>query len=587
MKKLVLLLLQFYGAAIFVFTLPGDMAFRQDSQRSRNLDVWKYRLGDRLEWAAMSWDDMSWETVGLKDLRKETPGVHWFRASIEIGGEPSDSDLLAISFVNLPMAYDVFWDGTRIGSNGRVGATGDEEVPGRFTYFVRLGRELTGPGLHKAALRVSNWHGTVHSPEFGVYFGYSSVLQDAPRDFLDPDLLYMGIYLTAVLFCFALFLGGGRHRSYLLFGAYCLFQFLIWSIDYAAYSAHIRVPAFAWMSALAFYGEYLSCLALVVFLLVHFESPRKGRHLGLSLLALALLEASGARLRLGMALPLSVTMAYSAGLVAQAVRRRKPGSAISLAAILSSLVINLYRLCYTFIPAAMLVSNKYLSTLGNGFFLSCIIFSISMTIREQNLRLESLQLKSQRLETELLKKSIQPHFIMNTLLSIKSWFGKDPAKAEKLIEALGEEFHIISRIASEKAIPVEEEIELCRRHLELMGYRRDARYELRTEGPCCQGEIPPMVFHTLVENGLTHAYGPKEDGVFRLVCAATPDEIRFRLSNDGSRLARLGGQSEAQIEEGMGLRYVKARLEESYPGRWRMTYGLAGGSWDVEIVIAK
>jgi sensor histidine kinase YesM len=45
-----------------------------------------------------------------------------------------------------------------------------------------------------------------------------------------------------------------------------------------------------------------------------------------------------------------------------------------------------------------------------------------------------MQIKAHRLETQLLKSQIQPHFISNTLHSIKSWFREDRRKAEKLIQ---------------------------------------------------------------------------------------------------------------------------------------------------------
>jgi LytS/YehU family sensor histidine kinase len=220
-----------------------------------------------------------------------------------------------------------------------------------------------------------------------------------------------------------------------------------------------------------------------------------------------------------------------------------------------------------------------------GFSLACLLGSISFKIRERSRKLQALEIRSRRLETELLKKSIQPHFIMNTLFSIKSLTSQNPPKAERLIEALAEEFRVISRIASEKEIGLEDEVGLCRSHLELMGLRRDASYDLLVEGACPGEKIPPMVFHTLIENGLTHSYLPKENGTFRLSCERTGGEVVYRLRNDGTRIQRIIGLPEDKIEEGLGLKYVKARLEESYPGRWRLDYGVREGFWDVKIVV--
>jgi sensor histidine kinase YesM len=211
--------------------------------------------------------------------------------------------------------------------------------------------------------------------------------------------------------------------------------------------------------------------------------------------------------------------------------------------------------------------------------------SISFRIKEQLDKYQEIRLRSQRLETELLKKSIQPHFIMNTLLSIKSWLSKDPAKAEKLIEAFASEFQIINRIASEKEISLDEEIALCRHHLKLMEFRREASYLLTVDNMCMGESIPPMVFHTLIENGLTHAFHPKENGEFHLSCSPNEREIVYRLQNGGSRIKKLAELASEKIEEGLGLRYIKARLEESYPGNWDLSYGINEALWEVRISI--
>ena len=41
----------------------------------------------------------------------------------------------------------------------------------------------------------------------------------------------------------------------------------------------------------------------------------------------------------------------------------------------------------------------------------------------------------------------------------------------------------------------------------------------------------------------------------------------------------------SEIEEGLGFSYIKARLEESYPGKWNIEYGLKNGFWETCIKI--
>ena len=119
-----------------------------------------------------------------------------------------------------------------------------------------------------------------------------------------------------------------------------------------------------------------------------------------------------------------------------------------------------------------------------------------------------------------------------------------------------------------------------------MGYRRDVHFELTAENIPLNEEIPPLVFHTLIENGLTHAFQPRENGRFWLRYEKIDSEVVFTIKNNGSRL-RESMQKHSEIKEGLGLRYVKARLEESFPGKWTIEHVMDQGLWKVTIRIKK
>ena len=63
---------------------------------------------------------------------------------------------------------------------------------------------------------------------------------------------------------------------------------------------------------------------------------------------------------------------------------------------------------------------------------------------------------------------------------------------------------------------MEEELSMCRAHLQIMGFRKHACFELKTEGIEGTEKIPPAIFHTLIENGLTHGYAERDQGLFIL-----------------------------------------------------------------------
>ncbi len=549
------------------------------------LQAWKTRGGDAAEWARPDGDDASWISAGWQDFRSVAPGIRWYRASLYLLSAPGKTMMPAVRFVNLPMAVEVYWDGERLGENGRVGRDRASEKPGRVVWTVKIPPAAAGPGLHVLALRTSNWGGRSRAAMFGISWGDAYALEAASRSSTDRQLLYAGVYLTACLFCLALYIGTGRHRSYLIFFFYTLIQFLSTAVSYAVDAAGLTFTAYYSLLPVELGWPFVQGLFLNLFFLYHFDLPRKIVHVLMMGAILAPLTWHGLNSMSG---NISTTLAmslYAAGLLFYALRRRKPGAAAALAGVGILAAVSIYTSIFILAPSETWVSPKFLFSVGQGGFLACVILAIALTIRAQSRRFEALRLRSQRLENELLKKSIQPHFIMNTLQSIKSWYARDAGRAERLIESLAEEFRIINRVSGEAEIPVEDEIRLCRHHLELMGLRRAARYDLQVEGMTEGVTIPPMILHTLIENGLTHAYEPREDGNFRLEVLRQAKRREFRLTNDGSRLARPKAETGESAREGMGLKYVKARLEESGPRRWSLESGMKDGLWEVRIIM--
>ena len=127
---------------------------------------------------------------------------------------------------------------------------------------------------------------------------------------------------------------------------------------------------------------------------------------------------------------------------------------------------------------------------------------------------------------------------------------------------------------------IQEYVDLCRTHVRIMSRRRDRRYELETQGADPDDLVPPAIFHTLVENAITHDDTKPEQVTLKL--HASPDGGRVRYVFE----APCSGSVSAAIE-GTGLRYVRARLEESFGRDWSLASGPAGGVWRTELSIPR
>ena len=221
------------------------------------------------------------------------------------------------------------------------------------------------------------------------------------------------------------------------------------------------------------------------------------------------------------------------------------------------------------ILACFLSLNYYDLTLFLGFF-GLVIFmliSLSVQLKEQKHAEGQALLRSGRLEIELLKKQLQPHFLMNTLTSIIGWIEVEPKTSVELIEALAKELDILLEIAPKKLIPLSQEIALCQSHMAVMRYRKNIIYALEVHLIDETALIPPAIFHTLLENGISHSETGQGSVSFYLTQEKNKASLRYTFVSKYKKVPAKS-QDGSKKTEGTGHRYIKARLEESFARRW-------------------
>ncbi|MFH1197111.1 MAG: histidine kinase [bacterium] len=571
-------------------TIPAEVPseiikYNFDKDRFIRIAQFKFHEGDDTNWSKINFDDSQWQSKILIDISSIEDEKYWLRLIIDCSGDVRNDHILGLFVMNIPSALEIYWNGSLIGKNGIIGNGHYSNQAGKVRSSMMIGSSNVKTGANILAIRISNFDNLKTNFYSSIIIGSNPVLQAYRINKVSENVFYMGVFFTATLFCIAVFIGGWRHKSFLILGANTFFMFLISLWGYLIHQELITVNLFNTLDPFFYYGLTIADIILILFILHFFELHKKWHYLIPPVIIFVIylivpLELSDL---LNIRNITIILYMYGSWIILSRLKENIPGTYPLLSAILLMLGQNVFSLISDFFKVGGL--PFLINFIFNILTTSLIIIAVSRKIQQQTKRYHEMLLKAQRLEAELLKKSIQPHFISNTLLSLKSWLTNDPSKAEKLIEALSEEFDIINQVSSEKEVPIEKEIELCNYHLELMGYRRDASYKLSTMGVNPNNKIPPMIFHTLIENGLTHAYKPKENGVFTLISENGNSFTKYILKNDGSRFKRYADQSTEKIEEGLGIKYVKYRLEENYPGKWEMNYGLNNGFWEVIIKI--
>ena len=182
-----------------------------------------------------------------------------------------------------------------------------------------------------------------------------------------------------------------------------------------------------------------------------------------------------------------------------------------------------------------------------------------------------------RLQSDLVKRNIQPHFIMNSLMVASEFQETDPVTARRFIASLAAEFGALAAMIDTPRTHLRQELALCRSHLEMMGLRLGHAFTIDVTGVDGANEFPPGVLHTLIENAISHNRYDA-DTVFRLSAEESAQGLTYVLR------APLGRPSPGSAaSSGAGMRYIESRLEEFAPGRWSLSSGAEDGYWVTRI----
>ena len=530
----------------------------------------RVRAGDDPAWAAADWNDPEWTRARSRDVDPQGR-LLWVGGRVALPERSDHAQPLALRLVAMASS-EAYWNGVLIGRNGRPGATREEEEPGRLEAAFYIPPYLVRPGENLFAIRMSSHHLplSVSTPVHHVSVAtYGDTVYHGLRVYL-PALVASGMVALGAIYFACLFLLDRRERSSL--------YLTILSFSVVGQAAAETLRAFVnypypWHVARLI--AILACACTFGLSLVLYTSARlapSGR-VGRYVVAFSVILTAVLLLERGFdnktALSLLAAAVVSLAAAASGARRRRTGALPAAAALL------VFVLLLPAAPLHFLDRNFYLAVAG----LVAVLFPLQiLTLRRERIAREEAQLRSTRLELDLLKRQIQPHFLMNTLTALSEWIESDPATGVQMIEALAQEFRLLAQFGEQKLISTGQEIDLCRHHLRVVSLRSDRTFSLRADRVDRDRRIPPAVFHTLVENGLTH--GALADGAeFRLEQTASADRVHYRLTCPPAP-----GAKKPRDPAGTGLSYVRARLTEAFGDSWTLRSGpSADGGWATDI----
>ena len=214
--------------------------------------------------------------------------------------------------------------------------------------------------------------------------------------------------------------------------------------------------------------------------------------------------------------------------------------------------------------------------------LACYLILTAGVARDYFLRYrsrlaEATLLRSQLAEARLqvLRTQLNPHFLFNTLNAVAALVQADPRGVRRMIALLSDMLRQTLDGAAEPEVPLEREIDLLRRYLEIMEIRFRGRVEARvvTEPDVQRALVPHLVLQPLVENAMKHGIGRGSDpGLVEVTAARRAEQLVLTVRDSGcGRPAVTPGGADPDRggagpdeHRGFGLRHTRERLQQLY-----------------------
>lgn len=202
--------------------------------------------------------------------------------------------------------------------------------------------------------------------------------------------------------------------------------------------------------------------------------------------------------------------------------------------------------------------NYGIALLNAGVSLSLLIIFVNIQA-ERELRMERQEKELAEQRIDIMLSQIQPHFLYNTLTTIRRLCDKDPQQAKDAIR----EFSLFLRanmmsLKSKAPIPFEQELTHVKNYLALEQQRFQQRLTIVYDIKCRDFSLPPLTVQPIVENAVRHGILKREDGGTVTIRTWETKEAYFiNVEDDGV------GLSEADERDGhvhIGIENVRGRL---------------------------
>ncbi|MFD1552120.1 hypothetical protein DNU06_00520 [Putridiphycobacter roseus] len=187
-----------------------------------------------------------------------------------------------------------------------------------------------------------------------------------------------------------------------------------------------------------------------------------------------------------------------------------------------------------------------------------IYYSYLFIEKSRQQEIKNLQYEASKNEIELknLRAQINPHFLFNSLNSIKALVEIDKEESKKAITKLSNLLRNSIMLTRHKLITLEKELELVVTYLDIEKIRFEdhIRVKLYIDPASLEFKIPPLTIQTIAENAIKHGLSKLEEGGDLIIkTEVNADILMVTISNTGQ-------MNPGNSNHGIGIENTRKRL---------------------------
>ncbi|MFH0736784.1 MAG: histidine kinase [bacterium] len=171
-------------------------------------------------------------------------------------------------------------------------------------------------------------------------------------------------------------------------------------------------------------------------------------------------------------------------------------------------------------------------------------------------------------QLEMLKYQINPHFLFNTLSSLRGLISVNQEKAREMVTEISEflRYSLHEGINNEVKLINEMEIIKLYLNIEQVRYGENLIVEFDIPDETFNFKLPIFLIHPLVENAIKHGmHSSKMPLKIYISSALKNNTLILKVKNTGNWIEN---NNEESNKTGIGLQNIKKRLENAFPNNY-------------------